>query len=41
MASELGWSPAVASAEIEEYTRAVRRSLTDEGLLQIASQAGQ
>jgi glycerol-3-phosphate dehydrogenase len=41
MANELGWSPAAVSAEIEEYTRAVRRSLTDEGLLQIASQAGQ
>ncbi|HEY7976475.1 MAG TPA: glycerol-3-phosphate dehydrogenase/oxidase, partial [Ktedonobacterales bacterium] len=32
MAGELGWSPATVSAEIEQYTRAVRRSLVDEGL---------
>ncbi len=38
MATELGWSPSVVSAEIEQYTSAVRQSLTDEGLAQIAGQ---
>ncbi|MFI5276442.1 MAG: glycerol-3-phosphate dehydrogenase/oxidase [Ktedonobacterales bacterium] len=39
MAGELGWSSATTNAEIEEYTRAVQRSLADEGLMQIASQS--
>jgi glycerol-3-phosphate dehydrogenase len=38
MADELGWSPATVSAQIEQYTRAVQRSLSDEGLLEIAGQ---
>ncbi len=38
MAAELGWSPATTSAQIEAYTRAVQRSLADEGLAQIAGQ---
>jgi glycerol-3-phosphate dehydrogenase len=38
MADELDWPPATVSAEIEQYTRAVQRSLADEGLAQIAGQ---
>ncbi len=38
MAAELDWSPATISAETEGYTRAVRRSLAEEGLAQIAGQ---
>lgn len=36
MAGELGWSASVVASEIEQYTSAVRRSLSDEGLAEIA-----
>lgn len=38
MAAELGWSPSVVGAEVEQYTSAVRQSLAEEGLAQIAGQ---
>jgi glycerol-3-phosphate dehydrogenase len=38
MAAELGWSPTDVQAQISQYTSAVKRSLTTEGLLQIAGQ---
>ena len=38
MAAELDWSPATISSETEGYTRAVQRSLAEEGLAQIAGQ---
>jgi glycerol-3-phosphate dehydrogenase len=38
MAEELGWEPTETHDQIDQYTRAIKRSLTTEGLLQIAGQ---
>ncbi|HEX8983384.1 MAG TPA: glycerol-3-phosphate dehydrogenase/oxidase [Ktedonobacterales bacterium] len=38
MAEELGWEPTETQDQIDQYTRAIKRSLATEGLLQIAGQ---